>query len=193
MGYRASIRLRGSNGPSPTDDPILPPPPPCPRTISRRQEASSDTKQYLYIYLYTYIYFRKEQGTGSKQAWGHFPLPARVRVDTINTSQLGKGGGGQLCGREGVRYAHAGFLGGCNVDGGTCALRGPIYSLKLAEISPMATGVNAKRERGREGWVAGPRVGDRAKTPAQQHPLGSCQPPAGSPLAFPETLLPPWA
>ena len=73
-----------------------------------------------------------------------------------------------------MRYAHAGFLGGCNVDGGACAFRGPIYSLKLGEISPMATGVNAKRERGREGWVAGPWVGDTAKTPSQQHPLGSC-------------------
>lgn len=111
MGYRASIRLRGSNGPSPTDDPILPPPPPCPRTISRRQEASSDTKQYLYIYLYTYIYFRKEQGTGSKQAWGRFPLPTRVRVDMINTSQLrGRVVGGSYVGGRGCAMHMQAFL-----------------------------------------------------------------------------------
>ena len=61
----------------------------------------------VFIHLFIYVYlFQKRTGDRKQAAWGRFPLPARVRVGTINTSQSsGEGwwgavmweGGGALC------------------------------------------------------------------------------------------------
>ena len=73
------------------------------------------------------------------------PTPESELVRDKYESKL-RGRKGELSGREGARYAHAGFPGGWNMGRGTCALRGAVYSLKRGGDLP--SGYRSKCQRG---------------------------------------------
>lgn len=132
MGYKASIWLRHPQFQEALAPQVTPSPT---KTTSRRDgEASSDTKPYLYIYLYTCIYFRRKeqfrgQGANRPRAASPCPLlsPSGCTINMSRSSGMGagreRGGRGAVCTR--------GLLQETQWGQGSCALRGPMYSLKL--------------------------------------------------------------